>query len=592
MSLSRRIAVCLALGLAVHQAQSQGVPLPPIVESPAPTRLPPRPSSLQPVASYRAEDDPLPPPVVPTTTPIRSATGQPVVSYQKQDDLLPLPKEKRDELPPPRVLPKNDELPPPKPLREDPLSPLIPPKLGQLGTPGDKVGQPVGCPPLLLQDVLASVDRHYPLIYAAEQERNIAAGARLATLGAFDHNLRSQNYIDGGTFASQRYNMIMEQLTPFQGISYYAGYRAGLGSFPIYYQDRKTGDGGEFLAGIVFPLAKNREIDSARAALAKATIDQQLVEPTIQLQRIDIARAASLAYWIWVAAGQRLMIARDILRLAQERDQQLARRIAAGNLAQIEREDNKRIIIDRQARVVVAQRAFQQASILLSIYVRDENGIQQIPKFEQLPAFIEPPQPPDGEQRLKDLEAAMANRPEIQRLALQREKIRVDLDLNENQLMPGVNVGLAGAQDFGQTKKDLYKTFGQVSVLVDVPIERRQARGRILALQAEMARLLAQERFARDRVQMEVQNALNGLDRAYDLLQQGRDNKAQNEYLADAERRMFDVGKSDLFRVNIRELNAAEARVLEIDAAVEFYRSLVEYHAAVGLDPTRNAGKR
>jgi outer membrane protein TolC len=72
-------------------------------------------------------------------------------------------------------------------------------------------------------------------------------------------------------------------------------------------------------------------------------------------------------------------------------------------------------------------------------------------------------------------------------------------------------------------------------------------------------------------------------------LRKGQDNKKQNRYLEEAERRQFDIGKSDLFRVNIRELSSAEARMLEIDAIAEFYRSLAEYYAALGIDPSGRA---
>jgi outer membrane protein TolC len=363
----------------------------------------------------------------------------------------------------------------------------------------------------------------------------------------------------------------------------------GLGDFPVYYGDRKTGEGGEFRAGVLVPLCRGRDIDPARAALAKAGLDRALAEPSIQLTRIDVSRAATVAFIAWVATGQRYLIARDILRIAETRDEQLGKRIKAGNLSPIEREDNRRIIIDRQARLIAAQRLFQQASIQLSLYLRDQAGLPTMPAFEQLPAFTEPLAPPDPSLRQRDLEAALARRPEIQRLALQRQKFQVDLDLANNQMLPGVNLGVAGAQDVGQTKKDLDKTWGQVGLLVDVPLERRNARGRILATQAEMARLFAQEQLARDRVQVEVQNALNGLDRAYDLLRKGQDNKSQNRYLEEAERRQFDVGNSDLFRVNIRELNSAEARTLEIDAIAEFYRSLADYYAALGIDPSGRA---
>lgn len=465
---------------------------------------------------------------------------------------------------------------------------LEPPQLGQSMSPGALVGKPGGAAVVTLPDVVHSISRHYPQLRAVEQERVLAAAAVITARGVFDVNLRSQEHWVGDTFDYQRYHLNVEQQTPFYGLSYFAGYRLGSGRYPVYYDWMKTAEGGELRAGVSVPLLRGLAIDRARATLARARIDQAIAEPSIHQQRIDIARAGALTFWTWVAAGQRLLIATDVLRIAEERNEALGKRVQAGALARIEQEDNRRVIIERRARLVGSQRAFEQASIQLSLYLRDEGGCPIIPAKEQLPAFNEPPPPPDKAQRQADLEAALLRRPELQQLALQRQRVLIELDLAKNQMLPGLNVVAQGAQDVGAiTKKDLFRSYGEVSLSMDVPLQQREARGRILAARAELERIAAREQMQRDRVQVEVQNALNGLDLAYEMLRRGKDNRLQTTYLEEAERRQFDIGKSDLFRVNIRELNTAEARMLEIDAVAEFFRSLADYKAALGLDPTR-----
>lgn len=510
-------------------------------------------------------------------------------------------------LPPIRVStllePRADEKPNPltkgkatEPDREksdiggEPLPP--PPKLGETLTPGTGIGTASSATPVRLADVLVSIDRHFPQIRAAEQERVVADGRRLSAQGPYDVNFRSEERFQDGTYDSQRYSAYFEQLTPFHGMSFFGGYRLGSGDYPVYYGDRKTADGGEFRAGAVLPLARDRAIDKQRADLAKTNIDRSLAEPNIHQTRLDTARAATRAYWSWVAAGQRLLITREVLRIAQDRDAQLGKRVAIGNLPRIERDDNRRAIVERQARLVFAERLFQQSAIALSLYLRDASGCLVVPPLTSLPNFLTPEPPPDPSTRQKALEQAMARRPEVARLALQREKIMVDLDLARNQTLPAVNLAVIGSQDVGFGKRSpsstsrLDRQSVEMALLVNVPLQRSDARGRILAAQGELARLNAQLQFATDRVQVEVQDALNAMDRAYELLSRGQDNRLQASYLERAERRQFDVGKSDLFRVNLRELAAAEARVLEVDAAAEFYRSLADYLAALGFDPS------
>ncbi|MFQ3650822.1 MAG: TolC family protein [Gemmataceae bacterium] len=485
-------------------------------------------------------------------------------------------------------------LPPPK---LDP-KPLRKPILGERPEPGSPIGKEITAAPLTIDAVMASVDQFFPRIRAAEQERAQAAALQLSARGAWDLNLRSQELFNGGTYDSQRYSLFVDQITPFQGISYFAGYRLGAGDYPVYYGDRKTADGGEFRAGASIPLLRNREIDRFRATVAKADLDRQIAEPNILRQRIEIARSAARAYFFWVAAGQRYLIDRDLLRVAQERDRQLAGRVEAGNLADFEREDNRRLIVTREANLIASLRIFQQASIALSIFSRDASGRPLIPTLAQIPPFYVPNQPPDQAQFQKDLDYALANRPEIIRLALAREKVNVDIRLAENQLLPGLNLVVAGQQDMGFGKRSpsstsrLDRQTGEAGVVFDVPLQRRDARGRILAGQAELARIAFEEQFAREQITVELQDAANALQRAYDLLRKGRDVRLQTEYIEQGERRRFDVGQSDLLRVNLREQDTLTARVLEIQAAAEFYRALADYEAARGVDPSQFRGPR
>jgi outer membrane protein TolC len=488
--------------------------------------------------------------------------------------------------------PKKDELPPPRPdKKERPLGP--PPRLEEPITPGTPVGTEMSAAALRLEDVLTSVDAFYPAVRAAEQERVLAEAGQVSARGGFDVMLRSQELFNGGTYDNQRYSLGFEQTTPLWGMSYFAGYRLGTAGFPVYYGDRKTAEGGELRAGAALPLLRGRDIDRLRASIQKADLDRAQAEPNILLQRIDIARAAARSYWGWVAAGQRYLIAREILRIARARDEQLRKRVEAGALAPIEQQDNLRVIVEREARLVVALRAFQQAAFLLSLYYRGPDGRPSQPTLAQLPSFVLPGPPPDEATRLAELEEALRRRPEVQRISLQREKTLVDIRLAENNLLPGVNLVMSAAQDFGfgkrspQSSSPLNREAFEAGVVIDVPLQRREARGRILAGRAELARLAELEQLARDRISIEVQDAANALERAYDLLKRGRDNRLMATYIEEAERRLFDVGKSDLFRVNIRELAAAEARLLEVDAAAELFRALADYIAALGHDPTR-----
>lgn len=491
---------------------------------------------------------------------------------------LPLPV-LREEPQPPAMLPVPQEVKP----GEDLPAPRTVPRPAANNPPG-AVGVQVSPKPLHLGQVLASVDRHYPVVLAAEQERVVTEGRLQTATGAFDTNLTAGQYLQDGSYPSNRTFVGASQPTPFHGATVFAGYRLGNGDFPTYYQDRLTAEGGEFRAGVILPLLRDREIDKRRAGVASASIDRALAEPNIHLQRVDVSRAATRAYWAWVAAGQRYHIANEVRNIARQRDQQLAKRVEAGNLAPIDRTDNQRIVAERQIALEQAARAYQAAAIALSLYLRDEKGAPVLPNPADVPWLHDPMGLPGPAQRAADLQLAYTQRPELARLALQREKLTVDLKLAQNQTLPGLNLNLTGAQDVGAGKSGLDRATYDASLIFDVPLQRNDARGRILAAQGLLAQVMFQEQLARDRVNAEVVDALSALERAYAVREAARENLRLATEVEQGERRTFQEGKSDLFRVNIRELQRAEAQYREVDALSEFYRALADYNAALGND--------
>ena len=101
-------------------------------------------------------------------------------------------------LPPPRTV-----APALKPGDEPPAPPKVLPTLLGAAT---SVGGPLG-----LDEVLDSVERSYPLLRAAEQERAIAGGRLVSAMGAFDLNLTAG--VDGANArASPKFAWLIERL--------------------------------------------------------------------------------------------------------------------------------------------------------------------------------------------------------------------------------------------------------------------------------------------------------------------------------------------------------------------------------------------
>jgi outer membrane protein TolC len=445
--------------------------------------------------------------------------------------------------------------------------------------------------PLTLAEVLDSAQRSFPLLLAIQQERAIAAGQRLSAEGAFDLGVQFRGSVQDGTFEGNRLDLGLTQPTTFYGTTLLGGYRLGRGDFPVYYGDRLTAEGGELRAAVQVPLLRDGPIDRRRAALRQAQIAQSLAEPAVQRARIDVLRSAARAYWNWAAAGEQYQVAEALLQLARDRQAGFEEQFRLGQVAEFVVVDNRRLIYEREGALLAAERRWQQTAFELSLYLRDAEGNPMIPPATRLPGTLlrEEPTPPRTEQLAEDVQTAFRTRPELIRFRLLKERAAVDLRLAENQTLPGLNVQLAGAQDVGAGKQAtgifaLDRSVLEGSVLVDVPLQRRDAAGRIRTAQATLAQLLAQERYAQDQIRVEVQDAVSALDRTYQRWLRARAEQRVAEQVAQLERERFRLGQSTLLEVNLRELAAAGAQAKVIDAAADYARALADHRAALGLD--------
>ena len=122
------------------------------------------------------------------------------------------------------------------------------------------------------------------------------------------------------------------------------------------------------------------------------------------------------------------------------------------------------------------------------------------------------------------------------------------------------------------------------SLVYQMPVQRREARGKVLQSEATLAQLEAQLRNAEDVVRAEIQDGFSALERAYEFYQQAFSRVDLARTVARAEREQLRLGRSDILRVTLREQAAFEAEILEISARQEFFRTKTDLLVAQGLD--------
>jgi cobalt-zinc-cadmium efflux system outer membrane protein len=474
----------------------------------------------------------------------------------------------------PPALPPADLKPPPQTAASGPATPPVPAT--------SALPQPQA--PLGLDEVLASVTSRYPPWLSTLLERDLASGRLLQAMGSFDTNLTGKigrqltGYYEATTFGAQ-----LEQPLA-TGDTVYGGYRISDGGLPDYSKDR-TQDAGELVLGGRIPIFRDRGFDRRRAVVRQAEIDAELADPTIARARIDYVRSAARVYYAWVAAGQRLRIARDLLRLATARVADLQRGVDRQFLAAIDVTDNERLIAQRETFVARAERQLQQAALELSLFLRDADDAPIVPEGRRLPTDLPPPQAFDEAALLAETEAALRQRPELRRLQLQLDRAETDRQLASNQTQPQLDVVVEASRSLSS---DPYLDPAQEELFVGgelrLPLRQRDAYGRLAQAEAAIRRLQIDNRFTRDRIVNEVADARSALRAANAQYVAGRRNADLARQVVDAEKRAFELGRSDMFRVQLRELQFADAESLAVEAWLEWHRALADHRAAIGVD--------
>lgn len=437
---------------------------------------------------------------------------------------------------------------------------------------------------LTLDEVLSTAQKAFPGLLSAEQRKQVAAGELTAAEGGFDTLLKSQNrWSIPGIYENQNNEVSLEQPTKFWGTTFFGGWRRGVGDYPVYEGKSQTTDSGEARIGVNVPLWRNREIDRRRASLQQAEFGQLNAGHEYEQALIEATRMASYRYWDWVLAGQRLIVAKHLLHIAEQRDQGIRERVAAGDIPEFEALDNQRAIIERQERVVAAQRMLEQSAIQLSLYWRDDNGQPQLPAEAQLPEQFPDPDSITTLSVAEAMQTSLKQRPEPKRLELQAKQTQTELELQQNQRAPAVDLTVSAANDIGNSKEKLNRNELYVGLNIDIPLQQRVATGRAKVAAANIRRLTLDRQLQDERIAAEVKDVFSALSALQKRLSLSADQLNAAEQLAEGEKTRFDLGESTLLFVNLREIAKGDAALQYAEATASLFRSYADYQAVLGI---------
>jgi outer membrane protein TolC len=362
----------------------------------------------------------------------------------------------------------------------------------------------------------------------------------------------------------------------------FAGYGLSNGPLPTSQSSFNTNEFGKFSVGALFSLLRNRDIDARRFGIEDTRLAASQARLDVMLVQLTVQQEALRSYWRWVAAGEEIAVFEELLEIAEARQIGLAREVAEGARPRIALVENEQNLLRRRTLLEQAKRDFITAANSLGFYLRTSDGVMIVPTREQVPDTSRLKAiPPLATMLAVPITEVVQSRPELEtfRLALERAANRVEL--RRNDLQPRLDASIEIAQGIGPAGSPTGDTTGAgVGVTFSVPLQRREARGRLQRAEAELRETELRQRRIADQITTEVGNILANLTAALRLAELADAEVKQANQMVQAERTRFRLGAADFFLVNLREESAADAQVRAIRADLAGRLAEASYNAA------------
>lgn len=415
---------------------------------------------------------------------------------------------------------------------------------------------------LNLMQVLQSIDTHYPEVKIARLEVMKASGALINAKGQFDPLLEASTRSQPvGGYINNYGDTQLTIPTLYNGVKFFAGYRNGQGSWPIYYQNYLTNSGGEYRAGLSFPLLRDRLIDKERTGLLSSAQLILMKEQDAEALKIKIYQEAIKAYWQWVEAGLQLNTFKQLLHLAKKRQHAIEQQARLGDLPKLAISENLQQILQREQLLNQGRMIFEQAGVNLSLYFRDPKGNPQIPDAQSLPALTS---------TLYPIKTSLSEHPEIKKLNHYTAMMMLKRNQAHNELLPQLD---ATAYTFKQNGTGGYPLMIPQAAMMGVsfkfPLLQRQAKGNLIQAESELRQVRVKKRLLYEQLNNEFKNMLIGINRSRQQVSLLQKELRLAQKVQQGETKKFYQGDSTLFLVNQREQMTTQVQLDTLHAQVQ-----------------------
>jgi outer membrane protein len=370
----------------------------------------------------------------------------------------------------------------------------------------------------------------------------------------------------------------------------------------------------QFGAEVRQPLLQNRRIDPARRAIRLAQVDRTRARSSLERMVNELTAGVEKSYWTAASARREVEIREAALNVAEKQRDDTRVRIEAGTQAEADLASTVAELERRRSELSVARENSARADNALRALIGQWEGELHLSSSLERRA-LSPSEDGDGlrarhSREIDDaVRTAFRNRPELREL--QSRVIRQDVEIESalDRVRPQVDLvaaysgrGLAGTRNddaiepfgpiviadeinggFGRSLRSLDE-FPDASLGVSfvIPIGNTAAKQDVAIARAVRRQAEASVNSLRQRIALEVRNAIASLTSAEQRIESARAAREAAEVQLQAERDRFEAGTTNMFFIITRQNELASAELAESIARIDARRAETELARATG----------
>ena len=461
----------------------------------------------------------------------------------------------------------------------------------------------------LEQNLDLRVERINPLIQdtLVAEARSVYAPTLSTTVSGDDRDSPAGNIFAGGEVVTDRFvqdTVNVVQQVPWKGGQYSADWNGQRSSTTSIFTSFNPRLSSNLNLNYTQPLLRDFGIDGFRHQIAISRANRDLSDIDLRRTVVLTERTVRNAYWQLVYARSFLEVQRQSLELAEESLRNNRTRVEVGTMAPIDIVEAENEVARNREAVIRAEADLERAEDQLRTLVFDPDT----PDFWSL--NLEPSDSPVLQAREIDVDEAvryaLVNRTDLDTLDKDLEVTDTNIRYHRNQQLPYVNLqvdygltGLGGERLIrtggfpgtvvGREQKSFGSTLGDVfaneypnwtvGVTVSYPLGKSAADASLERSRLERSRSEASRRSLELRIATQVRDAARNVRTNLQRVEATQASRELAERRLEAEQRKFEVGLSTSFFVFQAQRDLATARNNELQAILDYIRSLVDFDA-------------